>query len=278
MRTGHPAHALIPAPILILALAAAFALPAPGGAEPRTSGPLRMQAATCAVPQGLLDLKAALPRTARLLAHGAPLRVVALGSSSSAGTGASSPEHSYPSEFAAALGRRYPKSPITVYNAGRGGELVADMLKRLKRDVLDRAPDLVIWQVGTNAVLRGTSPAKIDRGIHTGLIDLKAAGIDVVVMDPQYAPKVLAKADHDEIVAEVGREARANDDGLFQRYRIMRYWLDSGRFDVSRMLSPDQLHMNDASYRCVGILLARAIAATIDRIPAGPGAIRASRP
>ena len=48
---------------------------------------------------------------------------------------------------------------IAVLNRGRGGEEVQEMMLRLKRDVIDAAPTLVVWQVGANAALRGVPPA-----------------------------------------------------------------------------------------------------------------------
>lgn len=245
----------------ILCLIALLSLPISARAAPDQG------TARCAVPAALLNLGTDLPRTRERLRRGEPLTIVALGSSSTAGTGATSRERTYPSQLARALQRLYPKSPIAVINAGRGGEQVADMLKRLEPDVLARRPDLVIWQVGTNAVLRGTAPARIDRGVVEGLARLRKSGADIVLMDPQYAPKVLAHPDHAEILDEVDREARRHGDGLYQRFRIMRYWLDSGRFTLGSMLSPDRLHMNDASYRCTGLLLARAISAAVGGPP-----------
>ena len=55
--------------------------------------------------------------------------------------------------------RQYPAADITVVNRGVGGEDAPEMMKRLQTAVIDANPDLVIWQVGTNAVLRDLDPA-----------------------------------------------------------------------------------------------------------------------
>ena len=72
------------------------------------------------------------------------------------------------------------------------------MLARFDADVIEEAPDLVLWQVGSNSVLRDhPTPAAL---IREGIEILKANGADVIIVDPQFAPKILAKPD-----AEHGR-------------------------------------------------------------------------
>ncbi len=95
-----------------------------------------------------------LPHTALRLAAGKSLTIVALGSSSTYGTGASKPEYSYPSRLATLLHARYPNTEIRVINRGVGGEVVGehDAAHRHAKSIGDK-PDLVIWQVGTNDVL-----------------------------------------------------------------------------------------------------------------------------
>ena len=83
-----------------------------------------------------------------------PITVVAIGSSSTAGTGASSPAATYPSRLQVELNRRFPGHSITVLNRGVGGEEIGDMLKRFDLAVVAAKPDLVLWQFGTNAVIQ----------------------------------------------------------------------------------------------------------------------------
>src|SRR5688572_31610167 len=54
----------------------------------------------------------------------------------------------------AMLERRFAGVEIRVLNRGVGGEEEADMLTRFDRDVIAEKPDLVLWQVGSNAVMR----------------------------------------------------------------------------------------------------------------------------
>src|SRR5579862_4923519 len=104
-------------------------------------------ASACAAPPELLTIQSPLAHVAARLEHGGPLTVVALGSSSTQGIGASTPNLAYPSRLRAALGRLFPATTIRVVNRGKGGEDAAQELRRLGQDVIAEHPDLVIWQV-----------------------------------------------------------------------------------------------------------------------------------
>ena len=45
------------------------------------------------------------------------------------------------------------------------------MLARLQADVIDEKPDLVIWQLGTNSVLRDHPLVQVGEFIEQGLTD-----------------------------------------------------------------------------------------------------------
>ena len=131
-----------------------------------------------------------LPHVASKLVAGQPVVIVAFGSSSTAGYGATSPDFNYPNRLAAQLRRQYPTADISVINAGKGGEDAPEMMKRLQTSVIDVHPDLVIWQVGTNAVLRNLDPGETAKLVEEGIMQLQAVGADVVLIDPQYSPRV----------------------------------------------------------------------------------------
>ncbi len=257
--------------VLPLAMAAVFTAMTgiPASAQTKAEAP------ACSTPAEFSRLGHSLTRTARRLASGEPLVIVAVGSSSTAGAGASSPAAAYPSRLEAELKTRFPGVPITVLNRGAGGEEASQMVARFETTVLSEHPDLVLWQLGTNAVLHdhmsGEAPL-----VKEGIRRLKAAGADVVLIDPQYCPKVLAKPDAERMVALIGAEAKAGSTGLFQRFAIMRHWHEVHGIPFETLLSPDGLHMNDWSYGCVAKLLAAAIseAARSPAIAGGPQTTR----
>ncbi|HXL67437.1 MAG TPA: GDSL-type esterase/lipase family protein [Xanthobacteraceae bacterium] len=195
--------------------------------------------------------------TERLLQR-APVKIVAFGSSSTAGSGASTPENNYPNRLAGELRARFPDVAIQVINRGIGGEDAREMLARIDRDVRDEHPDLILWQVGTNALLREDGIALEAGKIREGLARMRATGADVVLIDPQYAPKVLKDPDAEPMVALLSLIAADMGVPVFRRFALMRQWRESGvPFETS--LSPDLLHMNDWSYRCFARNLANAL-------------------
>lgn len=217
-------------------------------------------APSCATPLALSAIEAALDRSASRIAAGKPLTIVAMGSSSTRGAGASSPAMSYPSRLEQELKDRFPSVEIKVINHGVGGQDVGEELARLDRDVVAEHPDLVIWQLGTNAVLRRDDLSADDKLIRGGVALMKENGIDVVLMDLQYAPRVLerhATAEMERLIAEIAHHARV---GLFRRFEIMREWDHTHQLAPGAIIGSDGLHMTDASYGCLASELAEALA------------------
>jgi len=244
------------AALVLLGLAAALPiLLSPGG---RTAGAAIDR---CAVPSELAGLTAPLPHTALRLKAGGPITIVAFGSSSTEGYGATRPEASYPSRLAAVLHARYPGVAIHVVNRGVSGEMAPQMLARLDRDVLAEKPDLVIWQLGTNSVLHDIDPANEIDMARVGIARIKAAGADVMLMDLQYAPAVLLHPGYREMLHVLAAVAGSEDVALFRRFGMMRHWAEDGNMSLRVMLAGDRLHMSDASYDCLARQVAHSIAA-----------------
>jgi lysophospholipase L1-like esterase len=206
-----------------------------------------------------------LPQLADKLKRGAPVLIVAMGSSSTAGAGASSPAASYPSRLQVELSQRFPGRSITVVNRGVGGEEAGDMLKRFDQAIVASKPDLVIWQLGTNSVIRD-HPLP-DRGavIRVGLGKIRATGADVVLIDPQFAPKVIAKPDAKHMVDLIALTAKQESVDLFPRYAVMKHWYEVDHLGFTTFVSPDGLHMNDWSYACLAKGLSMAISEAATR-------------
>jgi acyl-CoA thioesterase I len=237
--------------------AASMTVPAPS-----TNG---APAFACGTPAEFARFNNPLRHTAHRLAMEEPLTIVAIGSSSTAGAGASSAAANYPSRLAVELKQRFPTHDITVINRGVNGEETEQMMARFETGVIAAHPDLVLWQVGTNSVLRDHPLKPHSVLLHEGIDQLKGAGADVVLMDMQFAPRVVAKpetAGMEEQIALVAKEANVD---LFDRFAIMRNWYEIQHMPFEAFISPDGLHMNDWGYGCVAKLLATAIAEAATR-------------
>ena len=236
----------------------------------------------CLSPKGVSKSMGSLPHVANKLAAGEPVVIVAFGSSSTNGHGASSPDFTYPNRLAAQLHRHYPTADITVINRGKGGEDAPEMMKRLQTSVIDMHPDLVIWQVGTNAVLRNLDPAETAKLVEEGVGLIQAAGADIVLVDPQYAPRV---NEHQEsagkMVKLLGKVAELRHVGVFPRFEVMRDWHEKQAIPIDTFVIADGLHMNDWGYACFAQLLGDDIIRSVGQIKLGvnvPSDVRTYRP
>jgi lysophospholipase L1-like esterase len=236
----------------------------------------------CLPPKGGAKSMGSLPHVAAKLAAGQPVVIIAFGSSSTAGYGATSPEFNYPNRLATQLHRQYPSADITVINRGQGGEDAPEMMKRLQKEVIDMHPDLVIWQVGTNAVLRDLDPAETAKMVEEGVARIQVAGADLVLVDPQYSPKVTAKPESaGKIVRLLGRVAEIRHVGIFPRFEVMRDWHEKQDLPIDSFVIADGLHMNDWGYACFAQLLGDDIIKSVGQIKLGvnvPSDVRTYRP
>ncbi|WP_065756455.1 SGNH/GDSL hydrolase family protein [Bradyrhizobium paxllaeri] len=236
----------------------------------------------CLPPKGGSKSMGSLPRVASKLVAGLPVVIVAFGSSSTQGYGATSPDFNYPNRLAAQLRRQYPTASISVVNAGKGGEDAPEMMKRLETSVLDMHPDLVIWQVGTNAVLRNLDPAETAKLVEEGIGRIQAAGADVVLIDPQYSPRVNEHAESaGKMMSLLNKVAELRKVGVFPRFAVMKDWHEKQAIPIENFVISDGLHMSDWGYACFAQLLGDDIIKSVGQIKLGvavPADVRAYRP
>src|SRR5229473_6792990 len=236
----------------------------------------------CLPPKGGAKSMGSLPHVASKLASGEPVVIVAFGSSSTSGFGSTSPEFTYPNRLAAQLHRQYPSADITVVNRGKGGEDAPEMIKRLQSAVLDMKPDLVIWQVGTNAVLRNLDPAETAKLVEEGVARIQAAGADLVLVDPQYSPRVNERAESaSRMVKLLGKVAELRHVGFFPRFEVMREWHEKQAIPIDNFVIADGLHMTDWGYACFAQLLGDDIIKSVGQIKLGvnvPSNVQTYRP
>jgi lysophospholipase L1-like esterase len=212
----------------------------------------------CRASPELLALGTSLPVSRKAIAERKQLRIIALGSSSTAGYGVSNPAYAYPVQLRIGLEKALPGVDVDVLNRGINGEDVEEMASRLRSEMQDNLPSLVVWQTGTNATIRQMPLDKFRHWLRNGLALGKSLGSDFVLMNLQYVPAVVAAPDkqaYEKAMAEAAAEFGA---GLFRRYDIMRAWYEDG-MPYAQFVQLDGLHLNDFGQKCIGRLLTRAI-------------------
>jgi hypothetical protein len=227
------------------------------------------QLSKCNIPGDLLRFKRPLFHLGRQLEGMGPIKIVALGSSSTAGEGSIAP---YPGRLETALRLRFPGRTIDVINRGTSGEEAPEEFKRLEQDVIAQAPILAIWQIGTNAIFHdGYDLDDVAAAIDAGLKRLSSLAMDVVLMDLQYAPaiigagKIAGTERMVRLIANAGKKASAN---VFRRFALMRHWNRDCGIPIDQMIDPidpSHLHQSDWCTNCVVTALDALIADAVGR-------------
>jgi acyl-CoA thioesterase-1 len=242
----------------------ASALPAFAGPKPVAP----MVEARCRAGAAQNPFKPILPVSARTLTETNRLAIVAIGSSTTAGTGAGEANRGYPAMLEEELRRRLPTREIKVTNLGVGGQSAYEMYAAAWRADDDRGEpgDLVIWQtVGERRHPRhrrgeaGEDPAQ---GHRQGC---REAGIDLVLMDHALAAARGA-------LSEVRRLPHGAGEGGSARGGVAvfpRYVDDEGLVGLdalqrgARSSAWTGMQVVEAGYRCLAIRLADGIAAEL---------------
>ena len=208
-----------------------------------------------------------LPNFANRLKGQGSIKILALGSSSTAGEGDIVP---YTYRLQTALRDKFQNRMIDVINRGIGGQEAPDELARMQADVIAEAPVLTIWQVGTNAVWqRGHDLDEVAAAIEQGLRVLAGAPapMDVVLMDLQYAPALLTADNIDatrRMLSLINQLATAANVNVFRRFDLMRRFLEVERHSFDTIIDAtdeNRLHQSDFSARRIGYELCATIAA-----------------
>lgn len=213
-----------------------------------------------------------LPNFKQALKCNRKVKVVAIGSSSTAGADGILP---YPPRLETLLRQGFYGRMIDVLNRGIGGQEAPEELSRIESDVISEAPALVIWQVGTNAVYRNLdyNPDEVKAAIGVGLDLLSNLRSDVVMIDSQYTRAVVKPAGKldlsNKITSMISDVARDKSVNVFRRFALMQRWVDDG-IPIEELDdgADSQLHTSDRATDCVTQALFGAIKQAVESVPA----------
>jgi lysophospholipase L1-like esterase len=215
---------------------------------------------TCLAVNQDLTLGAPLPRTAAIFKANGRLKIVAIGSSSTVGLWMLNRDLTYPEVMKRELLRLNPAAQIEIVNSGRNGDTIPGNVARFERDVFAHNPDLVVWQLGSNDLTWMESVDGLKKKITDGVHALRASGADVILMDQQYTPVILA-SQYSKMQSAIAAAASQDRVAFFPRFELMHKTVESG-VGIGALSSFDGLHMSGDGYDCIGRALARAIAAS----------------
>lgn len=223
--------------------------------------PTQQLSAQCAVPTNEIAAPAPLPATIRRLEGSQPLRILAIGSSSTWGVGATSRRKNYPSQLETMLERVLKTVPIEVVNRGVSGETAETTAERLRIEAALLRPDLVLWQVGTNDAVQRVSVEDFERIVGGTVSQLRKKNIDVVLVGLQYTPKYARDEHYFAIRDSLKRVADAHNVLYVRRYQAMEY-ITKTKSNL-QMMAEDEFHLNDLGYQCMAEHIAQAMTANL---------------
>jgi acyl-CoA thioesterase-1 len=213
-------------------------------------------------PQGLLST------IAQKLNRHEPVHILAIGSSSTEGVGASAPDRAYPAQLQEDLANLWHEK-VTVVNAGIGGEKANQTVLRLEDALRTGGYDLVIWQVGTNDAVSGAAEDDFRALLERGIAAAKATKTEMILLDPQYFPTIRDIVRYERYVQTVGLIGEERHVPVFSRYAMMKEWGSRSAAELRSMLSSDSFHMGDRGYDCLAGRVAQDIQSVVPRPVAG---------
>ena len=150
---------------------------------PKMPPELSLMSSQCAVPSAdLATLVPGLGRTVEKLGTTKKLRILAIGSSSTWGVGASSLKRNYPSRLEAILSNVWKGVELEIINRGVGGEVAAQTAARLLDEIDLAQPDMILWQVGTNDALNNVPLESFEKPVRSTIAEVRQRNIDIVLV------------------------------------------------------------------------------------------------
>jgi acyl-CoA thioesterase-1 len=197
-----------------------------------------------------------LQRLSKTLQATHTAKILVIGSSSTVGLGATSASKTYVARLEPNLESAIEGVDFEVVGRGISGEVAQGAADRMRREVEEVRPDLVIWQVGTNDALGHVAIDRFRACLQKTLSWLQAQDTDVMLINPQYGQSLVKDAFYSEVVKTISEVAQEMQIPVVDRFNAMRTWeLEN----LPAVLSADNLHMNDDGYRRLAEQLTAAI-------------------
>lgn len=216
----------------------------------------------CEVPRAKLADRVPLPRLSQRLRKNSKPVVLAVGSSSTWGVGATSRRKTYPAQLETILEKAWADKDVEVINRGVSGEIASVTAERLMILAGEYRPDLILWQLGTNdAVLRVRVEDFVNTVVSTVRL-LRQANIDVVLVGLQYTPKWARDNHYFKIRNALYTIAKEEKLLYVRRYTAMEF-LASVHKNPASFMARDNFHLNDLGYQCMAEHVAQAVIANL---------------
>ncbi len=193
-----------------------------------------------------------LPNVAAALKPGKTLRILTIG----AAPGRVGTRGEYTRLIENMLEGALKGTDVVMIDRGVSGELAADAAERMKNEVALQAPDIVLWQVGTNDALAYVPADQFAATVKEQVEWLKAHKVDVVLVGLQFAPEMLRDA-HYKLIRDTLRQVAMREKVIVIRFYEAMALLDKAA--VTGQPVAEQFERSEAGYDCLAQYVAHAI-------------------
>jgi hypothetical protein len=119
--------------------------------------------------------------------------------------------------------------------------------------------DLLVWQTGTVEAVRGLRPDGLRDVVDEGADAAAKAGVDLVLIDPQFSRFLRANADVGPYETALQQATGNPDVTLFHRFELSQLWVSNGEIDLERASREKRDETVASLNRCLGEALARYV-------------------
>ena len=235
-----------------LLFCAILALPVPSRAGSES-------ASACGAPAEFVTANAALAQFAAAIAAGGPVDVLAVGSATTVGSATVGGKEttvaegtSFPWQMIRGLNAALPGVRFNLTVRGGRGMTAEDMLPLLAAALKQQHYPLVLWQTGTVEAVRGLRPDRMLEVLHAGAEQIRDAGGDLVLIDPQFSRFLRANTDLDPYEGVLQQVTTMPGVALFRRFDLMRAWVNDGGIDLERTQKADRDKALEQLNHCLG--------------------------
>ena len=144
----------------------------------------------------------------------------------------------YPDYVVNTLEREFPAARFELMNSAMCGNTAADLLRRLKADVLDRKPDLVSICIGTNDRMTDRDTAAYETDMEGLVTRLLEAGIKVMMVKPSPLGNPEREKKFQDNLAVIQRVADRHNLLVADAHQVFLDGMAAGR----EMLGADGVH------------------------------------
>ena len=193
-----------------------------------------------------------MPNVAAALKRGKTLRILTIG----AAPGRVGTRGEYTGLIENMLEGALKGTDVIMINRGVSGELAADAAERMKNEVALEAPDLVLWQVGTNDALAYVPADQFAATVKEQVEWLKAHKVDVVLVGLQFAPEMLRDT-HYKLIRDTLRQVAVREKVIVIRFYEAMEILNKAA--ATGQPVAEQFERSEAGYDCLAQYVAHAI-------------------